>query len=68
MPTTLDTPGGTRPEKGQESVMSTFTQNADALGANVLSVALIGPNESGRKAMARALSGPQAGVTREFGS
>jgi pilus assembly protein CpaE len=68
MPTTLDTPGGTRPEKGRESVMSTFTQNPDALGTNVLSVALIGPNESGRKAMARALSGPQASVTREFGS
>ena len=68
MPTTLETPGGTRPEKDREFVMSTFTQNPDALGANVLSVALIGPNESGRKAMARALSGPQANVAREFGS
>lgn len=47
--------------------MSAFTQNPDALGANVLSVALIGPNEAGRKAMARALSGPQANVTRELG-
>jgi pilus assembly protein CpaE len=48
--------------------MSTFTQNPDALGTNVLSVALIGPEETGRKAMARALSGPQANVTREFAS
>jgi pilus assembly protein CpaE len=48
--------------------MSTFTQNPDALGTSVLSVALIGPDETGRKAMARALSGPQANVTREFAS
>ena len=46
--------------------MSTFTQNPDALGTNMLSVALIGPDEAGRKAMARALGGPQASVTREF--
>lgn len=66
MATTLQPTGGMPPAKGRESVMSAFTQNPDALGADVLSVALIGPNEAGRMAMARALSGPQAKVTREF--
>jgi pilus assembly protein CpaE len=66
MATTLQPSGGMPPAKGRESVMSAFTQNPDALGADVLSVALIGPDEAGRMAMARALSGPQAKVTREF--
>ncbi|HVJ07449.1 MAG TPA: AAA family ATPase [Acidisarcina sp.] len=48
--------------------MSTPTQDPDALGTNVLSVALIGPEEHRRKAVARALAGPQASVTREFSS
>ncbi len=48
--------------------MSTFTQDPDALGANVLSVALIGPAEQCRKAMASALAGSQASVMREFSS
>jgi pilus assembly protein CpaE len=48
--------------------MTTFTQDPDALGANVLSVALIGPAEQRRKAMAGALAGSQASVTREFPS
>ena len=48
--------------------MSTFTHDPDALGANVLSVALIGPAEQCRKAMANALAGTQASVTREFSS
>lgn len=46
--------------------MSTFTHDPDALGTNVLSVALIGPEEQRRKAVALALAGPQANVTREF--
>ena len=49
-------------------MMSTFTQDPDALGANVLSVALIGPEEQRRKAVASALAGSQANVTREFAS
>lgn len=48
--------------------MSTTTQDRDALGANVLSVALIGPEEQHRKSMARALAGSQASVTLEFPS
>ena len=46
--------------------MSTSTQDSDALGAHVLSVALIGPEEQRRKAVARALAGPQTSVTREI--
>ena len=36
-------------------MMSTFTHDPDALGSNVLSVALIGPEEQRRKAVASAL-------------
>lgn len=46
--------------------MSTFAQNPDTLGADVLSVALIGPEESRRRDLAIAISGPQATVAREF--
>ncbi len=55
-------------QEGREIVMSTFTHDPDALGANVLSVALIGPQEQRRKAVASALAGSQASVTREFSS
>lgn len=47
-------------------MMSTPTQNPDALGANVLTIALIGPDQQRRGAIAIALTGLQAGVTREF--
>jgi pilus assembly protein CpaE len=46
--------------------MSTFTQETDTLGANVLSVALIGPEEARRREVAVAVNGPQANVVREF--
>jgi pilus assembly protein CpaE len=46
--------------------MSTPTQDPDALGANVLTIALIGPDQQRRGAVAIALTGLQAGVTREF--
>lgn len=46
--------------------MSTSTQDRDTLSANVLSVALIGPEEQRRRSMARALTGSQANVSREF--
>jgi len=49
-------------------VMSTFTQDPDALGTNVLSVALIGPEEHRRRALASVLAGTMASVTREFSS
>lgn len=46
--------------------MSAFTQNTDTLGANLLTVALIGPEESRRRDLAVAISGPQATVSKEF--
>jgi pilus assembly protein CpaE len=48
--------------------MSTSSTDSGALGTNVLSVALIGPEEQRRKVLARALAGPQTGITREFSS
>lgn len=48
--------------------MSTSTQERDALGANVLSVALMGPEEELRRTMASALAGSQASITKEFSS
>jgi pilus assembly protein CpaE len=54
--------------EGRELLMSTFTHDPDALSAKVLSVALIGPQEQRRQAMASALAGSQASVTREFSS
>lgn len=48
--------------------MSTPTQDSDALGANVLTIALIGPDQQRRGAVAIALTGVQAGMTREFAS
>ncbi len=49
-------------------MMATPTQDPDALGANVLTIALIGPDQQRRGAVAIALTGLQAGVTREFSS
>ena len=49
-------------------MMSTQTQDPDALGANLLTIALIGPDQQRRGAVAMALSGLQAGMTREFSS
>ncbi len=46
--------------------MSTFSQRPDTLDVRVLQVALIGPEEQRRQAVARALAGSQANVTREF--
>jgi pilus assembly protein CpaE len=47
-------------------VMSTPTQDPDALGSNVLTIALVGPNQQQRGAIAITLAGLQAGMTREF--
>ncbi len=49
-------------------MMSTYTKDPDALGNKVLSVALIGAEERRRNAVAKALAGAQASVTREFSS
>jgi pilus assembly protein CpaE len=47
-------------------VMATPTQDPDALGTNLLTIALMGPEQQRRGAVAMALSGLQAGMTREF--
>jgi len=49
-------------------VMSTSAQGPDTLDIHVMSVALIGPQEQHRKAVASALAGSQANLTREFAS
>jgi pilus assembly protein CpaE len=49
-------------------VMSTSAQGPDTLDIHVMSVALIGPEEQHRKAVASALAGSQANLTREFAS
>jgi pilus assembly protein CpaE len=46
--------------------MSTSTQDPDALGSNVLTIALIGPEQQRRAAVAMALAGLAAGATREI--
>lgn len=46
--------------------MSAYTQHPDTLGANLLTVALIGPEESRRRDLAVTIAGPQATVAREF--
>lgn len=46
--------------------MSTFAQDPDTLGADVLTVALIGPEEARRREIALAVAGPQAAVAREY--
>jgi pilus assembly protein CpaE len=48
--------------------MSTSTKALDTFGTHTLSVALIGPEEHRRHAMARILAEAQASVTREFAS
>lgn len=48
--------------------MATRTQDRDSLGADILTVALIGPDELRRNAIADALVGSQARVTRELTS
>lgn len=49
-------------------LMSTSIQDRDALGGHALSVALIGPEEHRRRAVANALSDSGSGTTQEFGS
>src|SRR5664279_4090612 len=60
--------GGVQTAGSEDFVMPTTTHDPDALGTNVLSVALIGPEEQRRKAIASALTGPQATITRELSS
>lgn len=60
--------GKLRERRSRDIVMSTSAQGPDMLDVHVMSVALIGPDEQRRKAVASALAGSQANVTREFAS
>jgi pilus assembly protein CpaE len=68
MRTSIESPGHQRTEGRADPLMSIFAHDADALGADVLSVALIGPEQQGRNAVAKAVSGFRAGTIREFSS
>ena len=45
--------------------MSTFLRDTESLSMSALSVVLIGPDDQRRRAMAKALAGPQAKIARE---
>lgn len=54
--------------RGTGPVSSTSAKDPDAIGAGLLSVALIGPEQSRREALAQVICPPQASITREFSS
>ncbi len=65
--------GSSQAERGNNPVNSDSSrylddQYPDSLGGDVLSIALIGPDEERRKAAATALAGCQGGEIREFSS
>ena len=51
--------GKLREPRSRDIVMSTSAQGPDMLDVHVMSVALIGPDEQRRKAVASALAGSQ---------
>lgn len=57
-----------RKPESDDSMMPTLSRDPDALGSHVLSVALVGPDQKLRNAVALALTGAQANVAREFPS
>lgn len=64
----IESPNKQRMEGRADPLMSTFAHDADALGADVLSVAVIGPGQQGRNVVAKAVVGFHAGRVREFAS
>ena len=62
------TTGTAQSEGNGKSAMSTSMTDLDALGTHVLSVALIGPEEKCRSAVASALVVEDANVSRQFSS
>ena len=60
--------GGRNPVDSESSSSYLDDQYPDSLGADVLSIALIGPDEDRRKAAASALTGCQGNEIREFSS
>ncbi len=63
----LHASGGSNPVNSESSPYID-DQYPDSLGADVLSIALIGPDEDRRKALATALNSCQSGEIREFSS
>jgi len=47
-------------------MMPTYTKDTDSVGSNIVSVALIGPDERRRRPLASALAGMQGSTTKEF--
>jgi pilus assembly protein CpaE len=68
MSTTVKPQDKIEPPGSWTTMNTTSSKLPDALGSNVLSVALIGPAEPRRKALAAALASLQGSVTREFSS
>jgi pilus assembly protein CpaE len=68
MRTSMESPGKQRTTRSADSLMSSWTQEDVALGANALTVALIGPQQQARTNIAKSIPGAQAGVVREFSS
>ncbi len=53
-------------ERSSNLTRSNSAQDLDSLSADALSIALIGPEDQRRMAVANALGGPQVGITREY--
>lgn len=64
----IESPGNQRIGGGTEPLTPVFAHDADSLGADILSVAVIGPEQQGRKAVAKAVISFHAGPIREFSS
>jgi pilus assembly protein CpaE len=64
----IESTGNQRTGGGTEPLTSAFVHDADSLGADILSVAVIGPEQQGRKAVAKAVVSFHAGPIREFSS
>jgi pilus assembly protein CpaE len=64
----IESPENHRTGDRADSLTSTFPNDGDSFGADVLSVAVIGPEQQGRMAVAKAVSGFNPGVVREFSS
>src|SRR5579863_5810111 len=52
--------------KSEDGLMSTFMRDTESLSMSALSLVLIGPSEDRRRALAKALAGPQANIAREL--
>src|SRR5712672_3193408 len=68
MASTVQPDGMFRGPGRRDTVMSASAPGPDMLDIHVMSVALIGPEEQRRRAVASALAGSQANVMREFAS